>query len=451
MFDCNIADVSASTVRIAVHVVHPDQWDVSGEKNFALQAIVDAFWRCKMDYLHESPSNERTKYKNIADASPIKDELDELIEMMHGRKEPITKTEYGELNRGNTEGVSSWGADGENYYKQYPTDYNAFCRAAERIIKRVQLVDECDNPKQNEDDPYPSATLVIELVDEKYAAHLSAGMHWETAIYAYDYYRTTWDTLAFFDAESCPDFNTRSAVYDPFEGPQETGTPENAAFSEDGTKLLFSSQMGEVVAFENDRELWRIPPERMFAELSVRNDLVVLGDSEYFSIIDGSPIEGPGKASGRCASKSGTYEVNYGDEEALTFLDGREIKTPDVVEACAFTNDESKVAIGGMFNEIIIADPKTAETLSIIKTTGRCGTLSFSPDGTLLAVGVDGTTIEIYDVTTGTLLTKLSGKHYLTSTTWSPDGSSLIITHVTNRHGYDGYFVRYPMIYNSTK
>lgn len=453
LFQIGIENVSTATTSINVDVVHPDQWDISGSKNFALQIVIDAFWSCKMGYLYDNQPLAKDAYPKLAEQSPIFDELDHLLELMHGRKEIIDKAEYDALSNDiGTEGLTGWGSDGTNYHKHFPTNYNAFCREAERIIKSVRLVNEENNPRENEDDPDPRATIEIEFFDENYTKHLVPGTHWDSAIYDFKHYQTIWFDSAFFEwSGPCPDFDNCKTIYDVFEGEQENGTPDWAAFSKDGKTLLLSSQMGEVVAIENGDEKWRIKPDLMFYELSVRNDLVVLhdfGTSKNFSIADGAPM-GEIDPDGRVASFNGTYQTEFGEDETLSFLDGRKISAPDVVEACAFSKDESKVAIGGMFNEIIIADPASANVINRIQTDARCGHLAFSPDGKLLAAGIDGTSIEIYDVEKGTRLIRKVSTHFLISTAWSPDGSSLLVAHVTNHHGYDGYFVNYPVIKSS--
>src|SRR5437762_818900 len=151
LFDARVEAVAGDTARIRFEVCHPDQWNVPDTKNFALQALIDAYWTMKMGYIwgDHQPASTSALMRRAAD-HPHRGLLEEWLELAHGRDVAITAAEYERLERDGygDEPIASLHFDTTGWYKNYKTQYAAFIAAAERAIISVELEDEEGNPKQ---------------------------------------------------------------------------------------------------------------------------------------------------------------------------------------------------------------------------------------------------------------------------------------------------------------
>jgi hypothetical protein len=186
LFSARVEAVAGDTARIRFEVCHPDQWNVPDTKNFALQAVVDAYWNMKMGYvLGDRQPASRGALKQRAADHPQRGLLEEWLELAHGRNVAITEAEYERLARdgfGN-EPVAGLHYNPSGWYKSYGTQYAAFRAAAERAIISVELEDQEGNPKHELEDPDPKATIVLRVAEPGCLDHLVPGFTWATAIF----------------------------------------------------------------------------------------------------------------------------------------------------------------------------------------------------------------------------------------------------------------------------
>ena len=190
LLEFRVVDVIGPTARIHVRPIHPDQYDISDAKNFALQIIVEAYWTMREGYLAGNQLRNTEAAARVA-AHPRRRELDKLLELMHGADIEITEAEY-EALRGNptklrAEGLSSIGLrtvhGRPRHVKNRGPAFRTFIREAERIVDNVHLQDEHNNPREDADDPDAEATVVVTVGDSGLLAHLAPGLHWDSAVY----------------------------------------------------------------------------------------------------------------------------------------------------------------------------------------------------------------------------------------------------------------------------
>ena len=186
LFTARVESVAGDTARIRFEVCHPDQWDVPGTKNFARQALLDAYWHMKMGYTTGGPQPESTSaLRRRAADHRQRDLLEGWLELAHGRRVAITEAEYDRLSRdglGDEPGVSLTFRPGE-CYKAYPPQFAAFMAAAERAVISVALEDEKGNPKPQISAPDPKATIVMRVAEPGCLEHLVPRFTWATAIF----------------------------------------------------------------------------------------------------------------------------------------------------------------------------------------------------------------------------------------------------------------------------
>src|SRR5262245_4834794 len=98
LFHVEVLSVEGDRARVRFVVVHPDQWDVPATKNFALQAIVEAYWIEREGYAWgEAQPLSKKAFAQLANDHAHKDTLERWLELAHGREVAITKAEHDAL------------------------------------------------------------------------------------------------------------------------------------------------------------------------------------------------------------------------------------------------------------------------------------------------------------------------------------------------------------------
>ena len=268
------------------------------------------------------------------------------------------------------------------------------------------------------------------VTDAKFLQHLSIGMSWGT---------TAYETKSFLLLKKydsiLPNLNEVTHTLIPFSG--KSGGLKDMAFTPDGSKLLVLGLYEEIVAYESGtwKEIWRDKKgEEMFTYMNIdqKNQIVWLTtEGSILKVIDyntGQKTAVKVESGARLVSPKGNYHVNFGDQEFLVFIDlkGKEkwqIDQPDVVEAVAFSKDESLIAIGGMYNSVSIWETGQQNEKIVFETNENTSCLSFNPTHEFLAI-VSFHDLIIYNLNTKELVLKYytDGDIYLGMPAWSEDG-----------------------------
>jgi WD40 repeat protein len=294
------------------------------------------------------------------------------------------------------------------------------------------------------------ADYELTVSDAKWLAHWKKGQSWGTASYP-----TEADRLSAAEAELLPDFRLEARRLTPFDGEQESGTPQDAFFSDDGALLAVTSQSGGAVVYDTKswKETMRIPKDvGLFphAEFFPRTHVLAMrvgfkDEAQVWNADDGTP-ETAELPPGRVRSRSGTLRAELGESNRLRIFDEkgvglRTIETPHpTCEAAAFSPDETAIATAGMNDEVVVWRIKDGERLRGFRVgpeDDRISHLDFSPDGRFLMVS-GSRAARIVDAADGRVLrARRSPDTYPCEIAWS--GSRVSVVHVGRANGYGGW------------
>jgi len=211
--------------------------------------------------------------------------------------------------------------------------------------------------------------------------------------------------------------------------------PENIIVTEDGRVVLIDfGAAREYVAGKTGRQTVVLtpgfaPPEQyaQFAERGAYTDVYALAATLYYLLTGEVPVSATDRAAG--VELASVREKNPGvskvvSEAVMAGMAMEVRKRPQSVRAF-LDRLRGRVGIG------VAAAPSVSVSLSkvvLVKTldTGPVHSLSFSPDGSLLASGNDDTTVKLWRVADGQLIATLKGHTKpVLSVSFSPDGSWL--------------------------
>lgn len=187
LFQISVVAVSETGARCRFEVCHPDQWSVPASKYIALATVVELF-HCMKEGFHSVGDVRavigKREAATLARIHPQRERLNDLLGYLYGRKVEIDETEFRQLENGDTSQIlSSYGRSAGVFYKRYREDEKQFRAEAEREIVAIHLEEEFGNPKANEGDPYPKATLVFEVKEPSLIFHLVEGFCFESAMF----------------------------------------------------------------------------------------------------------------------------------------------------------------------------------------------------------------------------------------------------------------------------
>jgi hypothetical protein len=207
-------------IKVEVCMVHPDEHYINDSTNFALQIIVELYERIKSEYFnisHFSLSIEETKASVLPENKLF---LDELLVKMRWREIPISEEEYETRQKNNDytykgQKTAGMGFSDGKYCIYLETEYDDFCREADKHIELVEVLSVCDFPhwfdrletwletgngtgygfdeeiyNKYEDKPYPSYILQITLNPKSVflLPHIQEGSSWDSAAYNFEGY-----------------------------------------------------------------------------------------------------------------------------------------------------------------------------------------------------------------------------------------------------------------------
>ncbi len=246
---------------------------------------------------------------------------------------------------------------------------------------------------------------------------------------------------------------------------------QTLAFSSDGTKLAIAHQQRiQLTDVRTGRELARltVTKDRIVSAMAVSPDgkTVALGSSGEIRLWNTDTgkmlnmaftdiplpmmsqistiifsLDGKKLVSGDLQGKVQIWDVKTGDE-LTNFLIGDGINDPmdngilsmflkNRITALAFSADESLLAVGNFEQIRLFGSQKKTHFKEVSKV--NCNALVFSPDETVLVVGLASGGIQLLDITTGDELATLDGHTApIVKLLFSSDGKTLVST------GYDG-------------
>lgn len=291
------------------------------------------------------------------------------------------------------------------------------------------------------------ADYEVVFTDRKWIAHWKKGASWGTASYP-----TQADVLTAAEAAVLPDFRVETKRIVPFDGPTESGTPEDAFFSDDGKLLAVTSQAGDVAVYETagwkrtmraNRVTGLFPHAEFFPGTHVLGVRDMHGKTAAFEADSGTPGRAQ-LARGQVRSRSGTLRADFGEGPKVEILDEkgetvRVIETPhSTAEAASFSPDETTVATAGMDDQVVIWRIKDGARLrAFAGGVARVNHLAFSPDGRWLSVsgGNDGCVV---DAESGAVRRRYHSRDtYPCEIAWS--GKLVSVVHVGAAQGYGGW------------
>jgi WD40 repeat protein len=190
-----------------------------------------------------------------------------------------------------------------------------------------------------------------------------------------------------------------------------TGGVGSVQFSPDGTRLATGSA-------DHTVRVWHMP--------SGQELLTLRGHTRSDSGVVFSP---DGK---RLASGSANNTVKVWDAQT-----GREVLTikgfTGAVSSVVFSPDGKRLAVGttlsgrGQIDPVKVWDAQTGQEIMTLKGPGE--RLAFSPNGKLLASGLQNYTVTLWDAATGQELRILTGDSPVWRVAFSPDGQQLAAAH----------------------
>jgi hypothetical protein len=148
LFHIRIQLVAGPAVWARFEVCHPDQWDVPATKTFALLVVVETYDNMKQGFgfAGQRQPMSQEEAARIAATHPQRPKLERWLEL----------------------------------YRRF--DGPSFAAEADGAILDVELVNEEGNPKREEGDPYPKATMVFTVKDATILAHVAGGFSFESAM-----------------------------------------------------------------------------------------------------------------------------------------------------------------------------------------------------------------------------------------------------------------------------
>ncbi|TDC89586.1 pentapeptide repeat-containing protein [Actinomadura sp. 7K507] len=283
------------------------------------------------------------------------------------------------------------------------------------------------------------ADFTVRVTDACWIQHLSPGNAWGTT-----WYERYADQPCAEDVPHIPDLRNPSTILKPFEGESDL---EDLAFSDDGRFLAVLNDIQGLVVYNTAdwservraRPESRVSATRLMWALGRR--VVTFKDFRdesrqfAFDVDTGSWVDAPLER-GRTRSSSGRHRAEYGIAVGVEFLDGPKALDSDelMIEAAAFTSDESRLFVAGMSPDVFVLDPSTGEVLDSFADTGeRVWELAVSPDGAYLVTSAPTSSheAELEIRVRRTRDQQIVARHrlngYVSGLQWSPDGRRLVV------------------------
>ena len=178
LYTITVEKIERTKVTLKVDVIHPDVSMFDADKNIALQLVVGAYWLLKNGYTW-GMGIEDDEAEQILRRSPYIRQLDDWLEMMHGRTMEVSERDYQRIKKSGKfvykgQKLSSYGMEGDGkYVVSFHTDYHAFINLANVTILDIEATD---------------SHLIFKVLERGMVAHLREGMVWNSRAYDFSYY-----------------------------------------------------------------------------------------------------------------------------------------------------------------------------------------------------------------------------------------------------------------------
>lgn len=297
----------------------------------------------------------------------------------------------------------------------------------------------------------------ISYISVENAGNVSGLTSWQEQVINYINWLPSSDSLGIASSNGIAIYDVQNQAQTSF---IDTGKGlVNFSFSQDGTWLATSHRLGDNQSgFTGYFQIWRSPKwdswgafgdsrpvsavafsptdnllASAFTSLDYWSNTVEFRNTQTWEITQtlstGTVLEIAYSASGgMLASVPDRYAINIWDIKSGDLLYKLPTSFTGAVNSLTFSPDGSILATGHYDGSIRIIDAKTGQSLKNMSTTGVVESLAFSPDGRILATGesYDSTAIKLWRVETGDLLRTLDGHtHGVDYVVFSPDGKYL--------------------------
>lgn len=266
-----------------------------------------------------------------------------------------------------------------------------------------------------------------------------------------------------------PNLHEKLYSWTPFEGFDESATPDQTRISPDGAALFLLSEGSELICVDPIRldARWTLKAEHIFERPMYRFDRGQLSwcdqiheiktgtQSEQFWAADVLPEEytprDPYLQHNSNTGRFGLHEL--GNQYACLVWDrqtqtGFEInKGREELESYAFSFDDSLLTISGMSNDLMIYHLETQTECLVRTDLNRVIDMSFSPDNQYLFVIHDTfDTCTIIHIPSNTIIdSRTDTSAYTVGVTWHPQNHYVLLTRVGAMSGYGGCFELYSL------
>ncbi|MEV0056392.1 WD40 repeat domain-containing protein [Saccharopolyspora shandongensis] len=290
------------------------------------------------------------------------------------------------------------------------------------------------------------AEFLVRVTDPAWIEHLEPGDAWGSAMYPMHA-----DCPSAEDLPHLPDVHDPQVIR-PFNGHY----PNALAFSDDGRFFAVTCFEDELVVYDcadwseharvaiETGYFWRmmwVPGRHVVA---FTNTFSGEAEQNAYDVDAREMVEVPPE-SGRVRSRTGRYrlEFEYVPDEDVVLVDGAErmsVRPPDdhpYVDAVAFTEDESRLYLGGKEPNLHVFDVASKSFAGVLPTVVKeVQCMALSPDGAYLANaglpkgnpwGEPGGELCIRRVADGQGLMRYRPGDHFSGMTWSPDGRWLAI------------------------
>ncbi|WBB59075.1 WD40 repeat domain-containing protein [Streptomyces sp. WMMC500] len=311
-----------------------------------------------------------------------------------------------------------------------------------------------------DEDLLVQADYDVEVTDRRWLESLRPGDGWGTTSYPTDS-----DQIPADDAPTVLDLREPALTLDVFAGGEtDAGTPSDLAFSDDGQYLAMTSQACELVVLRTDdwseharvadSALWGQDIQWVPGTHRITGRVIEGGgtlDDEAptraYDVDTGTEVDVPPQPR-EARSRTGRYRVD-GSRDRVEVLTSsgtaRRLPLPgqgSVSDVC-FTGDETRM-FARQGKDVHVLDPETGHALGTLAVAG--GPAVVRPDGEYVAAcgpssatRMEARLIDLWRVSDGELLMRCrTGGRYLSTLTWSPDGSMLAASVITGHEGYGG-------------